>query len=470
VNHSHYDVLIVGAGMSGLAAGIRLAYYGKRVCIVEKHYMPGGLNSFYRLGHRDFDVGLHAVTNYAPRGDKHLPLNKVLRQLRIKPEEFELAPQRESDIRFPGKRIRFNNDLAFFTASVSHEFPAQAANFERLMCAIPGYDKLGAGALPGSARKFLSDYLSDPLLIEMLLCPVMYYGSATPDDMDFEQFCIMFRSLFFEGFARPRIGVRQIISTLIKKYKANHGELRMKTGVRSLNASGSRIESITLDNGQTVSADVILSSAGLPETLGLCGEEKHFENKTPGVMTFMESISLVEPHPHTFGHDTTITFFNNSEKFHYRPSDDLIDPRSGVICCPSNYLYDNPLEEGFVRVTNIANFDRWQGVPSDNYAAAKEQCYRRSVDEVVKIIPDFRPHVKFVDTFTPLTVRRFTSHINGAVYGAPRKHASGVTPYENLFVCGTDQGFLGIVGAMVSGVAMANAHVLAKTTSGSAAI
>ncbi|HEY0947484.1 MAG TPA: FAD-binding protein, partial [Opitutaceae bacterium] len=30
---SHYDVAIIGAGMSGLAAGIRLAHFGKKVCI-----------------------------------------------------------------------------------------------------------------------------------------------------------------------------------------------------------------------------------------------------------------------------------------------------------------------------------------------------------------------------------------------------------------------------------------------------
>ena len=35
--------------MSGLAAGIRLAYFGKRVCILERHYAFGGLNSYYKL-------------------------------------------------------------------------------------------------------------------------------------------------------------------------------------------------------------------------------------------------------------------------------------------------------------------------------------------------------------------------------------------------------------------------------------
>ena len=61
-----YDAVIVGAGMSGLAAGIRLAQYDRNVCILEKHSMIGGLNSFYRRNGRNYDVGLHAMTNYVP--------------------------------------------------------------------------------------------------------------------------------------------------------------------------------------------------------------------------------------------------------------------------------------------------------------------------------------------------------------------------------------------------------------------
>jgi phytoene dehydrogenase-like protein len=63
---STYDTLIIGAGMSGLAAGIRLAYYDQKVCICERHSTIGGLNSFYRLRGRDYDVGLHAITNFTP--------------------------------------------------------------------------------------------------------------------------------------------------------------------------------------------------------------------------------------------------------------------------------------------------------------------------------------------------------------------------------------------------------------------
>ncbi len=39
----------------------------------------------------------------------------------------------------------------------------------------------------------------------------------------------------------------------------------------------------------------------------------------------------------------------------------------------------------------------------------------------------------------------------------PRRHAR---TSSNLFICGTDQGFVGIVGAIISGIPVANRHLL----------
>lgn len=38
-----YDFIIIGAGMGGLSAGNFLARYGKKVLVLEKHSIPGGL-------------------------------------------------------------------------------------------------------------------------------------------------------------------------------------------------------------------------------------------------------------------------------------------------------------------------------------------------------------------------------------------------------------------------------------------
>ncbi len=65
---------------------------------------------------------------------------------------------------------------------------------------------------------------SYPTLLEMLFCPLMFYGSATPRDMDFSQFVIMFKSIFYEGFGRPFDGIRLILKKLVRKFKSLGGE------------------------------------------------------------------------------------------------------------------------------------------------------------------------------------------------------------------------------------------------------
>jgi hypothetical protein len=42
------------------------------------------------------------------------------------------------------------------------------------------------------------------------------------------------------------------------------------------------------------------------------------------------------------------------------------------------------------------------------------------------------------------------------------KIKDGNIGYDNLFIAGTDQGFLGIVGSMLSGVSIVNQHILPK--------
>jgi phytoene dehydrogenase-like protein len=157
------------------------------------------------------------------------------------------------------------------------------------------------------------------------------------------------------------------------------------------------------------------------------------------------------------GYNTTITFYNSSDKFNYRKPDELVDISSGVICCPNNFQFENPLPEAIIRVTNMANFDLWNRLDKEEYRAQKAAWLETTLREVVQFVPDFRDSIVYSDIFTPKTIYKY-----GAVYGTPNKIKTGITHLENLFICGTDQGFLGIVGAMLSGISMANLHILQK--------
>ncbi|MCA9029034.1 MAG: phytoene dehydrogenase, partial [Planctomycetaceae bacterium] len=128
------------------------------------------------------------------------------------------------------------------------------------------------------------------------------------------------------------------------------------------------------------------------------------------------------------------------------------------ICVPGNYAHEVPLDRHLLRATHLANHEVWFEWPEERYQAEKSAWIERSRAVVGGLGADFSGHVRYTDGFTPRTVTRFTGHRNGAVYGAPKKLKTGQTEVANLFLCGTDQGFVGIVGAMLSGIAMANAH------------
>lgn len=468
-NSQHYDAVIIGAGMSGLAAGIRLAHFGKKVCIFERHNAPGGLNSFYSIAGRKFDVGLHAMTNYVAPGVKGTPLTKLLRQLRIDRDEFALCPQKRSRIAFTDCQLHFTNDFAVFDAEVREKFPHDAEGWGRLVQLVRTYDDVSLDAQPRSAREIVAQHLRDPLLTDMIFCPVMYYGSAQERDMEFGQFVIMFKALFLEGFARPLDGVRVIIRVLLEKYRQAGGERRMKCGVARIIERDGRAARLVLDDGSEVTADHVISSIGQPETLLLCEPARTTEaSANVGQLSYAETIAVYRQPPARWGWgDDTIVFFNDSPRFHYERAREAIDLRSGVICFPNNFSYTDgaDLPEGLVRVTCLANFDQWATLPEETYQAEK----RRWFDAIQRSARRFLPapdeatlagDLVTTDMFTPRTVRKFTGHLNGAIYGSPRKVRDGRTHLQNLYLCGTDQGFLGIIGAMLSGISMANYHVL----------
>lgn len=476
---THYDVAIIGAGMSGLAAGIRLAHFGKKVCIFERHNAVGGLNSFYSIDGRKYDVGLHAMTNFVKPGVKGTPLTKLLRQLRIDREEFALCEQKQSRVAF-GPRgetsLRFTNDFAVFEAEVAAKFPGQIDGFRQLVALVRTYDDVGLDAKPVSAREVVRHHIHNRLLEDMLFCPVMYYGSAQEHDMEFGQFVIMFKALFLEGFARPFEGVRVILRVLQEKYRQAGGERRMKCGVQRIVADGRRATVLVLDDGTEITADHVLSSIGAPETERLMSDQLDPVGKpsevctTPvGRLSFVETITVLDRQPADLGWGSdTIVFFNDSEQFHYEQPAGQVDVRSGVICFPNNFDYsaDRTLAEGWFRCTCLASYAQWANLEDEDYLAAKAQWFAAVQQSARRFLPALpapdalAAATVATDMFTPRTITKFTGHFGGAIYGSPQKHRQGRTALENVYLCGTDQGFLGIVGAMLSGISMANFHIL----------
>ena len=122
-------------------------------------------------------------------------------------------------------------------------------------------------------------------------------------------------------------------------------------------------------------------------------------------------------------------------------------------------------------MTCLANYRQWTTLPEPDYQAEKRRWFSAVQQSAQRFLPTLSEPAVFAnatiatDMFTPRTITKFTGHFGGAIYGAPVKQRQGRTSLDNLYLCGTDQCFLGIVGAMLSGISMANYHILQKEAS-----
>jgi phytoene dehydrogenase-like protein len=463
VSAPRYDAIVIGAGMSGLAAAIRLAHYDRRVLLLERHALCGGLNSWYKRGGRRFDTGLHALTNYVPRGTPGAPLTKILRQLRIAWDALVLAPQTRSEIVFPSERLSFSNGIGLLESEVARAFPGSRAGFAQLVQAVRAAEPLDPEAPFASTRERLAGFRLEPELGEMLLLPLLWYGSALADDIGWDDFVILFRSIFLEGFARPEGGIKTLLDLLVARARESGAELRTNSPVRRILVEGGSARGVELEGGETLLCEQLYSSAGWVETRALAGTPAPASER--GWVTIFELLCVTHRPHRARGHDAAITFFSRSERPRWSAPDDLVGCESGVICCSDNYATRAAPAEGLLRATLLADHDRWSALSEADYAAAKEATAARLAELCAQYVPDPRSETVFCDSFTPRTIRHYTAHAGGAVYGSPVRHRDGHSGIASLFLIGNDQGLVGVTGALLSGITMANRHGLYATRS-----
>lgn len=455
--------IVIGGGLSGLAAAIRISRYIPGTVLLEQHSRLGGLNSYYHRNNTLFETGLHAITNYAEPGDKRAPLNRLLRQLKIKRDRIEFCEQHTSAVTFKGQTtLSFSNNESLLEAEIRDKFPRAIDNFCQLKQFLDTFDPFAITPFR-SARSFLLEQLQDNLLVDMLLCPLMYYGSSVENDMDLSQFAIMFRAIYQEGFFRPKGTIRDFLHIFSHHLEDLGGEIRLGKRVESIIHSKKHGSAVRLSNGEIIESDYILSTIGNNETRKLLNLPQADESGKR--LGFVESIFQLPAHTASLlPNDRTVTFYNDSQAFYYQQPENLVDLRSGVICLPHNF---KGLQSGAhieVRSTHLANYGSWLSLQPnrEKYLAAKADTREGSLATIEQYIGKFREDIVYSDTFTPLTIERYTSKIGGAIYGSPSKIKDGSLGYDNIFLAGTDQGFLGIVGSMLSGVSIVNQHILPR--------
>ncbi len=126
-----YDYIIIGSGMGGLAAGLNLIKHKKKVLILEKNSLPGGLVTTFRRGRFEFDTSLYYLFDY---GDE---INPGSLQKLLKEENIDLNTK-VTDFNMRIHDLKTNDDFM-----VNGDFDSFRIELEKLkMDSTPSINKL----------------------------------------------------------------------------------------------------------------------------------------------------------------------------------------------------------------------------------------------------------------------------------------------------------------------------------------
>eukprot|EP00736_Rhodelphis_marinus_P004457 Rmarinus@m.15973 len=139
------DVIIIGSGIGGLMCAGLLARCGKKVVVLEQHYIAGGCTHTFEDHGFEFDTGLHYVGN----ADKYgAILNAVCGKKKVK---WSQLGTKENGYIYDEIYVNENKDAVHFRAGVGNlkaefvrHFPDQAENIDRYFAVMKrvcdGYD------------------------------------------------------------------------------------------------------------------------------------------------------------------------------------------------------------------------------------------------------------------------------------------------------------------------------------------
>ena len=139
---SERSVIVIGAGLAGLAAGVYAQTNGYRAHIFEHSSQPGGVAAWWRRGSYHIDGGIHFLMGHRPGGTLHA----LYRQLGT------AAPETLTDMteygryvdETSGKGVLLTSDLAQCAAALKGLSPADARAIDDLMAGARAFQAAGA--------------------------------------------------------------------------------------------------------------------------------------------------------------------------------------------------------------------------------------------------------------------------------------------------------------------------------------
>jgi len=494
--NQHYDVIVIGTGIGGLACASALSKTGQKVLALEQHYVAGGMTHTFKRKEFIWDVGVHCMGEMEPKRFPRRILNWIC-DGRIEMNHYDdvydsFYFKNGMKVELPSSKDKFFNDLmAKFpqekTGILAYQDAinqaAKSANQFFMMKMIPR--SLVTLASPLIARKFkkwsqkttksvVDELIQDPMLKTILTAQWGYYGPP-PSLSSFFIHSVTIRH-FWGGGYYP-VGGSIVFAKEIGKTITDHGgEIRTRAKVKQVIFEHNKAVGVELEKGEIIKADKIVSAIGAKATVNnLIDHSKQQSKWAQDILKLDMSPCHVALYLGLKG-DIKAAGGTPSNQWFFETTDmedhewDVNDPKSiAPILYVSFPSLKDPKHQGDSHTVEVvtfvpyAAFSKWaetnRGKRGEDYNQFKQDLENRLLEQLFKWRPKLRDLVVYQEFSTPLSTEFYCKSTEGAIYGlspTPQrfkcKSLRPDTPYKNFYLAGSDVGTLGVVGAMVGGL------------------
>lgn len=499
-----YDYIVIGSGMGGMTCAATLARAGKRVLVLEQHYVPGGMAQTFKRKHWVWDVGVHMVPE---AGEEH---------------DFGKLCGLLTDGRLRWEKLGDIYDHYFWPGSFTFDYPASHEQYmqqlialfpeeqqaieqwfamvEQLARAAPLYFKLralprGIERLAGAivSRKILRhahmaagpalDALTTNERLKAVLGAQWFYWGTPPSRSWVVANAVAQYGLCRGGYY-PVGGADAITRELLRTVAEAGGWTRTSADVETIvvedgRAVGVRVKGRHGEPPEEIRAGGVISAAGMISTVerllppqyrdAAWGQEvRAQEPNAAHVCLYLGFEGDIRRAGASAANRGYYDSWDLEAQWHITGPDDIGPVPFMWVCF--NTLKDPAYDPGprqlhsgeVMAIAPWSLFEPWTGTKwrkrPEEYQRLKLAIQDKLLAQFLKHMPELEPMIKHVELSTPLSTDHFARPIHGSMYGlhsTTDRFASQAlrprSPIPGLYFAGNEVVFMGIVGAALGG-------------------
>ena len=501
------DTIVIGSGISGLTCAGLLSKVGKRVLVLEQHYIAGGSTHTFEDKGYEFDTGVHYIGNIEKR--------KKILDLICEPKiEWDQLGTKDNgwiydEIVIGNQHYYLKAGEDGFLDEVNKYWPEELENvkkyldYVKIVCKKDLFFSLKiiqwrplanllSRLLSNSFFKHTQETALDVVKrftknkdLQAFLCGQFGdYGKCPSQESFFIHASVV--NHYLNGAWFPRGGSGTIAKNIIPIIESTGGAVLVRKAVKNILIENGIAVGVKMENNIEIRAKNIVSAAGAPNTwktliptnfvpksiidkidnLGLsCSFTYAFigMDGTPEELELRSSNIWHWPHG---DYDKMI------DDFHNDPNEAPIPMFIGFPCSKDstwNNRYPGKSNAVILTLSKYEEFEKWkdekQGKRSEEYQIKKKKYANRILEEgLYHYYPKTRGKVKYCEVGSPLTFNYYIGSHKGECYGLDNKpiryqHNDWLIPKTHLpglYMTGQDITTLGVTGALMSGVLTAH--------------